>query len=154
MAHRRSSDKGDHSVYHELLPDPWTDTVHDEGNVDPTWDVPLPREAMTPQSCPSQSSTDVDSEGLLDTPDGPKAPDHFEKRYETSKYEIWAYYAYFMGNSGLTLFNFAPTAFQNLLSQAAGGAKVLPFAGRYGIRRACCGSRIGPSLIRALGIVP
>jgi len=37
--------------------------------------------------------------------------------------------SYYIGNNGLTLFNFAPTAFQNLLFQAAGDAGVLRFAG-------------------------
>ena len=60
----------------------------------------------------------------------PIAPDQFDARYETTRWEIWAYYAYYIGNNGLTLFNFAPTAFQNLLSQAAGDAGVLRFAGR------------------------
>ena len=45
----------------------------------------------------------------------PIAPDQFDPRFETSKYEIWAYYAYYVRNNGLTLFNFAPTAFQDLL---------------------------------------
>ena len=73
------------------------------------------------------------SDAHLDASERPVAPDQFDERYETGKYEIWAYYAYFIGNSGLTLFNFAPTAFQNLLSQAAGTAGVLRFAGEYGI---------------------
>lgn len=60
----------------------------------------------------------------------PAAPDQFDPAYETSKWEIWAYYAYYIGNNGLTLFNFAPTAFQNLLYQAAGDAEVLHFLGR------------------------
>ena len=60
----------------------------------------------------------------------PVAPDQFDPKYETSKWEIWAYYAYYIGNNGLTLFNFAPTAFQNLLDQAAGDAGTLHFAGR------------------------
>ncbi len=60
----------------------------------------------------------------------PVAPDQFDPKYGTTRWEIWAYYAYYIGNNGLTLFNFAPTAFQNLLSQAAGGAGVLRFAGR------------------------
>ena len=60
----------------------------------------------------------------------PIAPDQFDLQYETSKYEVRPYYTYFMGNTGLTLFNFAPTAFQNLVSQAAGEAGVLHFAGR------------------------
>ena len=62
--------------------------------------------------------------------DQPIAPDQFDPQYETSRWEIWAYYAYYVGNNGLTLFNFAPTAFQNLLYQAAGDAGTLVFAGR------------------------
>ena len=62
--------------------------------------------------------------------DQPVAPDQFDPRYETSRWEIWAYYAYYIGNNGLTLFNFAPTAFQNLLYQAAGDSGTLVFAGR------------------------
>lgn len=62
--------------------------------------------------------------------DRPVAPDQFNPMYETSTKEIWAYYAYYIGDNGLTLFNFAPTAFQNLLYQAAGDAEVLHFAGR------------------------
>ncbi len=38
---------------------------------------------------------------------------------ETTRYEVWAWYAYYIGANGLSLFNFGPTAFQNLLSQAA-----------------------------------
>ncbi|KAL8939782.1 MAG: hypothetical protein Q9216_003169 [Gyalolechia sp. 2 TL-2023] len=62
--------------------------------------------------------------------DRPVAPDQFDPTYETTRKEIWAYYAYYIGDNGLTLFNFAPTAFQNLLSQAAGDSEVLHFAGR------------------------
>ncbi len=61
--------------------------------------------------------------------EAPVAPDQFYPAYETSKWEISAYYAYYIGNNGLTLFNFAPTAFQNLLSEAAGDAGTLRFAG-------------------------
>ena len=64
------------------------------------------------------------------TEERPVAPDQFDPTYETSRWEIWAYYSYYIGNNGLTLFNFAPTAFQNLLSQAAGDDGVLHFAGR------------------------
>ncbi len=59
----------------------------------------------------------------------PVAPDQFDPKNETSKWEIWAYYSYYIGNNGLTLFNFAPTAFQNLLSEAAGDVGTLRFAG-------------------------
>ncbi|PQK16417.1 hypothetical protein BB8028_0006g07370 [Beauveria bassiana] len=48
----------------------------------------------------------------------------------TTPWEIRAWYAYYIGANGLALFNFGPTAFQNLLSQAAGGDKgLLLFAG-------------------------
>lgn len=50
---------------------------------------------------------------------------------ETSRWEIWSWYAYYVGANGLSLFNFGPTAFQNLLSQAApGDTGLLRFAGR------------------------
>ncbi|KAG6058234.1 hypothetical protein E4U32_004709 [Claviceps aff. humidiphila group G2b] len=48
----------------------------------------------------------------------------------TSKWEIRSWYMYFIGANGLALFNFGPTAFQNLLAQAAGDSKLLDFAGR------------------------
>ena len=59
-------------------------------------------------------------------------PAHYDldKKYTTSSSEIWSYYLYFVGNSGATSLYFAPIAFQSLLSQAAGGAGVLHFAGR------------------------
>ena len=69
-----------------------------------------------------EKDSDVSDELLV-------APDQFDPNYETSRWEIWAYYSYYIGNNGLTLFNFAPTAFQNLLSQAAGDAGTLQFAG-------------------------
>jgi len=62
--------------------------------------------------------------------DNPVAPDQFDPKWETDKWEIWSYYSYYIGNNGLTLFNFAPTAFQNLLSQAEEDADGLVFAGR------------------------
>ncbi|KAL4931268.1 vacuole effluxer Atg22 like-domain-containing protein [Aspergillus undulatus] len=60
----------------------------------------------------------------------PTAPDQFDDNYRTTRLGIWAYYAYYIGNNGLSLFNFAPTAFQNLLAQAAGDEGVLLFAGQ------------------------
>ncbi|KAJ5800740.1 uncharacterized protein N7518_002808 [Penicillium psychrosexuale] len=62
--------------------------------------------------------------------DDPIAPDVFDERYRTTRTEIWAYYAYYIGNNGLSLFNFAPTAFQNLLSQAVPADGLLDFLGR------------------------
>ena len=49
---------------------------------------------------------------------------------QTTQTEIWAWYSYYIGANGLSLFNFGPTAFQNLLSQAAPeDTGLLPFAG-------------------------
>lgn len=58
------------------------------------------------------------------------APDQHDPNYETTRWEIWAYYAYYVGNNGLSLFNFAPTAYQNLLDGAAGEGGNLRFAGK------------------------
>lgn len=58
------------------------------------------------------------------------APDQHDPMYETTKWEIWAYYAYYVGNNGLSLFNFAPTAYQNLLDEAVGESGMLKFAGK------------------------
>lgn len=58
------------------------------------------------------------------------APDQFADGYETSKWENWAYYGYYVGNTGLTLAIFAPMAMQNLVSLAAGEEGVLPFLRR------------------------
>ncbi|KAI1272645.1 autophagy-related protein 22-like protein [Xylaria sp. FL0933] len=50
---------------------------------------------------------------------------------ETSKWEVWSWYAYYVGANGLALLNFGPTAFQNLVSQAAPpDTGLLLFAGR------------------------
>ena len=58
------------------------------------------------------------------------APDQLDTKFEASKYETWAYYAYYVGNSGLFMYQWAPIAFQNILAQAAGDSGILYFAGR------------------------
>ncbi|KAI0015255.1 MFS general substrate transporter [Xylariomycetidae sp. FL0641] len=52
---------------------------------------------------------------VLATEEGEEVP-------ETTKWEVWSWYAYYVGANGLALFNFGPTAFQNLLAQAAAAA--------------------------------
>lgn len=87
--------------------------------------------ALDLSSAPAEdppNTTSKDPEAILS--DHPIAPDQFDPKWETDKWEIWSYYAYYIGNNGLTLFNFAPTAFQNLLYQAAGDSTSLRFAGR------------------------
>ena len=69
-------------------------------------------------------ATDVPDEEQLFSLDQPVAS------YETSQWEIWSYYMCYAGNTGLASFYFAPMAFQNVLSQAAGDEGTLYFAGR------------------------
>lgn len=69
----------------------------------------------------SQSSTDdvsstagskIYATALLSTAEDVSARDN---RYQTGRWELWAFYVYYIGNSGLGPFNFAPSQFQNLL---------------------------------------
>ncbi|KAL4957133.1 autophagy-related protein 22-like protein [Aspergillus filifer] len=83
------------------------------------------QEDEKPQSPTVQAVVDTEAQG-----EQPTAPDQFDDNYRTTRLEIWAYYAYYIGNNGLSLFNFAPTAFQNLLAQAAGNSGLLLFAGK------------------------
>ena len=74
----------------------------------------------------SQPQQDLSRELSIDLP----AHYDLDKKYTTSSSEIWSYYLYFVGNSGASSLYFAPIAFQSLLSEAAGDAGVLRFAGR------------------------
>ncbi|KAI4242065.1 MAG: hypothetical protein L6R42_011120, partial [Xanthoria sp. 1 TBL-2021] len=90
------------------------------------------RRSKDPPRLPTMPTAEGPPKGAIDPhgDDRPVAPDQCNPIYETTTKEIWAYYAYCISNNGLTLFNFAPTAFQDLLYQAAGDAEVLHFAGR------------------------
>ncbi|KAK3708626.1 hypothetical protein LTR37_011348 [Vermiconidia calcicola] len=68
---------------------------------------------------PTKGAIDQGKDGALVEEERPVAPDQFDDKYTTSKWEIWAWYSYYIGNNGLTLFNFAPTAAQNLVYQQA-----------------------------------
>ncbi|KAG9977911.1 hypothetical protein KCU78_g22211, partial [Aureobasidium melanogenum] len=65
----------------------------------------------------------------LEEAECPVAPDQLDERYATSRWEIWSWYLYYVGANGLSLFNFGPTAFQNLLYQQAGDSEILHFMG-------------------------
>lgn len=68
---------------------------------------------------PTKGAVAKENDGTFGEEERPIAPDQFEEKYLTSKGEIWAYYSYYIGNNGLSLFNFAPTAAQNLLNERA-----------------------------------
>lgn len=72
-----------------------------------------------PAEDPLKGAIEKETNGSLVEEDRPVAPDQFDPKWETTKKEIWAYYSYYIGNNGLTLFNFAPTAAQNLVYQHA-----------------------------------
>jgi MFS-type transporter involved in bile tolerance (Atg22 family) len=107
---------------------------------------PEKHETMSPKDLTSIQAADVvdappkdgnedDIVGSFAEIESVSAPDHFDPNYETSKWEIWSYYSYYIGNNGLSLFNFAPTAAQNLLYQQAEvvggkGNQYLHFAGQ------------------------
>ncbi len=74
----------------------------------------------------TEDGIDADSETARGAPQS-VAPDQFVEGYETTKWEVWAYYGYYIGNTGLTLTIFAPMAMQNLMSLAAGEKGTLPF---------------------------
>lgn len=46
-------------------------------------------------------------------------PTSSDPRFVTGRAELWAFYVYYIGCSGLGPFNFAPSQFQNLISQQA-----------------------------------
>lgn len=75
-------------------------------------------------------NTDAQILGDRGEEDRPVAPDQFDPKYETTSKEVYSYYSYYVGNNGLTLFNFGPTAFQNLMYEAAGDSEILYFFGR------------------------
>jgi len=91
-------------------------------------------QVAVPAVDPAKGMVEDSKDGTAEE-DHPVAPDQFDEKYETSKWEVWSWYSYYIGNNGLTLFNFAPTAAQNLLYQQAeaiGGAnnEILYFAGQ------------------------
>ncbi|CAD0100545.1 unnamed protein product, partial [Aureobasidium mustum] len=67
----------------------------------------------------------------LEEAESPVAPDQLDERYETSRWEIWLTEQGLVSilPNGLSLFNFGPTAFQNLLYQKAGDNEILHFMG-------------------------
>ncbi|KAK3712933.1 hypothetical protein LTR37_008818 [Vermiconidia calcicola] len=68
---------------------------------------------------PTKCAIEEEKDGALVEEERPVAPDQLGEKYSTSKWEIWSWYSYYIGNNGLTLFNFAPTAAQNLVYQRA-----------------------------------
>lgn len=90
--------------------------------------MPEAEDARKGAELPIKNETGVAHE-ILTTSDHPIAPDQFDPKWETSKWEIYFYYAFYVGNCGLGNFNFGPSAAQNLLYQAAGDSGFIYFLG-------------------------
>ncbi|CEH16194.1 hypothetical protein CBOM_06059 [Ceraceosorus bombacis] len=73
--------------------------------------------AISRTATPSTESTEENFKAALLTSGEDTAA--LDARYETSKWECWAYYVYYIGNSGLGPFNYSPSQAQNLLTLAA-----------------------------------
>ena len=95
---------------------------------------PAAQEHHTTSTGPSQTQAQKDAHITLDSQVSPIALPVFAQGQnpQTSRWEIYSWYGYYVGANGLALFNFGPTAFQNLLSQAAPeDTGLLYFAGHY-----------------------
>ncbi|KAH7086451.1 autophagy-related protein 22-like protein [Paraphoma chrysanthemicola] len=88
--------------------------------------------APDPSFAPLSALEKKSTSGVIDVAHGEvlDVTDPLDDKYETTRKELWAYYAYYVGDNGLSLFNFGPTAFQNLVYAAAGDDERLPFLGR------------------------
>jgi len=52
-----------------------------------------------PAEDPRKGDVKVTKEGSLAEDERPVAPDQFDAKYVTGKYELWAYYCYYIGNN-------------------------------------------------------
>ncbi|KAM5537217.1 hypothetical protein V8D89_009150 [Ganoderma adspersum] len=59
------------------------------------------------------------------------------RRWTTTRVELWAFYVYYIGNNGLSGFNFGPSQFQNLLFLAGYDPSQPPFAAPCGVDTDC-----------------
>lgn len=69
--------------------------------------IDLKDHAINGQESPSYKSASKDE--VSSGEERRVAPDQFDPKYTSSKWEIRAYYSYYVGNNGLSLFNYAPT---------------------------------------------
>ncbi|PCH42077.1 hypothetical protein WOLCODRAFT_137679 [Wolfiporia cocos MD-104 SS10] len=65
------------------------------------------------------------------------ATDPPARTYTTTRVELWAFYVYYIGNNGLSGFNFGPSQFQNLLYLAGYDPSHPPFTVPCGTDTAC-----------------
>ncbi|KAJ7018829.1 MFS general substrate transporter [Mycena alexandri] len=79
------------------------------------------------------AENDVKSEkSELATAAAPPLEADSDSRWTTTRRELWSYYLYYIGNSGLSGFNFGPSQFQNLLFLAGYDPTQAPFTAPCG----------------------
>ncbi|KAK7682639.1 hypothetical protein QCA50_014439 [Cerrena zonata] len=66
-------------------------------------------------------------EDIPATTDVPELQGRAGSKFTTSRIELWAFYIYYIGNNGLSGFNFGPSQFQNLLFLAGYDPSQPPF---------------------------
>ncbi|KAI0671865.1 autophagy-related protein 22-like protein [Trametes maxima] len=82
----------------------------------------------------------VDDVELSAQPDRTEAGDSSisgARRRSTTRLELWAFYVYYIGNNGLSGFNFGPSQFQNLLFLAGYDPSQPPFTAPCGADTDC-----------------
>src|ERR1700733_15083103 len=78
-------------------------------------------------------TTSTENEKVHPSGEGFTAHDHDElSHWTTSRKELWSYYLYYVGNNGLSGFNFGPSQFQNLLFLAGYDPTAPPFSASCG----------------------
>ncbi|KAF7336879.1 Autophagy-related protein [Mycena venus] len=82
---------------------------------------------------PVENDKDEKSELAAVAEPSPQAADlNSDSRWTTTRVELWAYYLYYIGNNGLSGFNFGPSQFQNLLFLAGYDPTQAPFTAPCG----------------------
>lgn len=83
-------------------------------------------------------TTSTENENVHPSSEGFTAHDHDELSHQTtSQKELWSYYIYYIGNNGLSGFNFGPSQFQNLLFLAGYDPTAPPFSTPCGPSNGC-----------------
>ncbi|KLO08934.1 MFS general substrate transporter [Schizopora paradoxa] len=78
-----------------------------------------------------------DKESVREAEVGEEAEPPLKSAWSTSRWELWSFYLYYVGNNGLSGFNFGPSQFQNLLFLAGYDPAHPPFTAPCGSGTEC-----------------
>ncbi|KAI0368007.1 hypothetical protein BV20DRAFT_949065 [Pilatotrama ljubarskyi] len=85
----------------------------------------------------SEKEKDAADVELTVTSDRTELADSGARPWSTTRLELWAFYVYYIGNNGLSGFNFGPSQFQNLLFLAGYDPSHPPFTAPCGADTDC-----------------